>query len=135
MINLRTFPAWPFIVAEAVAWVALAVRLWLMFPGGQRRNIPVGVVVGAVLLNVVLGIQGGSPSTAAWLSIVVCGSMLLPTIGKSDIFRDYFAVKEKYGPHSPELTALGRSFALRIMAAAGVLLILSAVLVRGITIR
>jgi len=134
LLDLNSLPIWVLILAELLIWAALALRLWIGAPREFRWRIPIGTAIGIGLMAAVAGIQGGSLRTMTWLAILVPASFLIGTIRRRNFVSDYVALRDKYGPESAQLASFGRLLAVRIALAALGLILLSALLVRGIEI-
>jgi hypothetical protein len=131
-INLDAIPQWALALAEIIALALLGVTFWLIVKPQFRPRIPVAIAVLAVLALVQAGIQERGSRVAAWLVIVVCLTVPLTALGKRGrVFSEYWLIEEKYGKDSRELRSYAMKVAARIILIVAVLLVLSAVFIKG----
>jgi len=132
LLNLQTVPTWAVVLAEILALALLGITLWFIGKPESRRLIPVVLAVIALLALVQTRIQERSGRVAAWLIVVVSLTFALSALGRrGKLYAEYSRIEAKYGKKSKQLNSYAMKVAARIVIIGIVLLVLSAIFIKG----
>jgi hypothetical protein len=85
-----------------------------------------------VLAAVQTQIQERSGRVAAWLIVLVSLTFALSALGKRGrLYAEYWRIEKRYGKNSKELNSYAMKVAIRIIIIMIVLMVLSAVFIKG----
>jgi len=131
-LNLETVPAWTVVLAEILALGLLGVTGWFIAKPEFRWRIPAALAVIAVLAVVQTRIQERSGRVAAWLIVLVSLTFGLSALDKRGrLYAEYWRIEKRYGKQSKELNSYALKVAVRIIIIMIVLMVLSAVFIKG----